>query len=269
MNPATGANSAPLPEALREKILNSLAAQKGRVGFYFKNMITGEKLCYQDGDVYRAASVIKLPILLCVSKWTAEGRASMAERIKVRTEDKVPNCGALTLFTDEPTADIRTLCNLMIAISDNTATNLLINRFGIPAYEEEFHRIGLVGTKLNRCLCDMDAASRGLQNYIVPQELGLLLEQIYRRSFVNPEVSESIEKTLRLQQINHKLCGVIGDSVPVAHKTGEEENITNDVGLVFAKQPFVVCYTGTDTDVPTFEDFIRHTTADLVEVCNR
>ena len=269
MNLPGNTSPAQLPESLRENILKKLAAQKGHVGFYFKNLVTGEELGYQDDESFRAASVIKLPIFMCISKWDAEGRASMSEEIKVRQEDKVPICGALTLFTGEPTADIRTLCNLMISISDNTATNLLIKRFGIPAYKEEFRRIGLTGTALNRRLWDEAASARGIQNYIVPREMGALLEQVYHRTFVNPQVSEEIEETLLLQQINHKLCGIIGDSVPVAHKTGEEDNLSNDVGLIRAKQPFVVCFAGHDTCVPEFEDLIRHVTADLVDVLDQ
>lgn len=261
--------STQLPVYLRDSILNKLAAQKGHVGFYFKNLVTGEELGYHEDESFFAASVIKLPIFMCISKWDAEGTASMDEELKIRQEDKVPICGALTLFTGEPVADVRTLCNLMISISDNTATNKLITHYGISAYEEEFRRIGLKGTKLTRCLFDLDGSARGLENRIVPREIGALLEQIYLRTFVNPEVSKAIEDTLMLQQINHKICGAIYDDVPIAHKTGEDDDLTNDVGLIYAKQPFIVCYASHDTDVPVFEDFIRHTTADLLKILNQ
>jgi len=257
-------------ETLKEKILDCLKKQTGHVGFYYKNLVTGDTLGYQEKELFLAASVIKLPIFMCISKWVHEGKASMDEILCVKEEVKMPICGALTLFTGEPEVDIRTLCNLMISISDNTATNMLINRFGIQAFQKEFGRIGLKGTRLNRLLFDEEAGAKGLENRIVPEEMGMLLENIYRRSFVSAQVSEDIEKTLLLQQINHKICGIIGDgTVPVAHKTGEDENLSNDVGLVYARQPFVVCFAGHDTCASDFEDLIRHVSVDLFEACNQ
>ena len=257
-----------MDDTLKLSILDRMKQQTGHTGFYFKNLITGEELGYQETEQYLAASVIKLPIFMCISKWASEGKCSMDEKIHVGQEDKLPICGALTLFTDELDVDIRTLCKLMISISDNAATNLLIKRFGIAAYAEEFRNIGLSDTKLNRPLFDAEASAAGIENYIVPKEMGMLLEKIYRRTFVSEQVSKEIENVLFLQQINHKICGVICDAVPVAHKTGEDEDLTNDVGLIYAKQPFVACFAGHYTSVPDFENLIRHVSADLLAVCN-
>lgn len=255
--------------ALKNSILGRMKQQSGHTGFYYKNLITGEELGYQENEPYLAASVIKLPVFMCISKWASEGKCSMEEKIHVAQEDKLPICGALTLFTDELDVDIRTLCRLMISISDNAATNLLIRRFGIPAFAEEFRQIGLEGTKLTRLLFDSEASAAGIENYIVPKEMGMLLEKIYRRTFVSEPVSREIEDVLFLQQINHKICGIICDEVPVAHKTGEDENLTNDVGLLHAKQPFVACFAGHDTSVPEFEDLIRHVSAELLAECQK
>lgn len=253
---------------MKERITEMLSAQKGHIGFYYRNIVTGEEISYHSGEEFRAASVIKLPIYMCIEKWAKEGRASLSETVKVREEDKVPICGALTLFDGEPEVSIATLCRLMISISDNTATNLLIRRFGIDAFREEFQRLGLKGTKLNRRLYDSEASRAGIENSIVPSEIGMLLTQIAEGSFVDEEVSERIKDTLLLQQINHKICGIIGDGAQVAHKTGEETNVSNDVGIVYAKQPFVICFAGHDTDVPSFEDAIRHISYDVFTVCN-
>lgn len=259
-----------MDQDLKTKITDKLKAQQGHVGFYYKNMVTGQTFGYNQDKQFLAASVIKLPVFMCICKWAAEGKVSMDEIIKVKQEDKMPICGALTLFTGEPEADILTLCKLMISISDNTATNLLIKRFGIDTLSEEFKKIGLKDTQLNRLLFDAQATEKGIENKIVPAEMGMLLEEIYSRTFVNSQVSKEIEDVLFLQQINHKICGIIGDeNVPVAHKTGEDDNLSNDVGIVYAKQPFIVCFAGYDTKVSEFEDLIRHVSADLYKECNR
>jgi len=257
-----------------ESIIERFKAQKGHVGFYVKNLVTGETYGYQEHDQYLAASVIKFPIFMAISKWAEEGKADFSEKIKVRNIDKLPICGALTLFTDEPIVDIRTLCNLMISISDNCATNLLIKRFGIPAYKEEFKKMGLVNTKLNRVLFlgeEIDKAGLvdpdlydvlfnmdcGIENRIDLSEMGMLLEKLYRKEFVSPEVSQTIIDTLLLQQVNHKIPGIIDYQADVAHKTGEDGDLSNDVGIVFAKQPFVICLAGHDTNVGDWEYLMR------------
>ena len=254
---------------MKQQIMDQLTAQKGHVGFYYKNLVTGQQIAYQEEEAFLAASVIKLPIFMYLSLLDAEGKVSMTEKITVKEEDKLPICGALTLFTDEPVCDIRTLCNLMISLSDNTATNLLIRRLGIEAYREGFLRMGLKGTVLERYLFDTQAAEAGAENKIVLREMAMLLEQIYRREFVSPKVSQKIEETLCLQQIQHKIRGILGEEVRAAHKTGEDDGLTNDVGIIFAKQPFILCCAAHDTCVPEFEDFIRHTAAALYKECNQ
>ena len=248
----------------REKICCELKKQKGHVGLYYKDLVTGENFSYNGDDQFFAASVIKLPIFMCISKWADIGQADMSEKVKVHESDKVPICGALTLFDGEPEVTVATLCRLMISISDNTATNILIKHFGIERFRQAFREIGLQGTVLNRLLFDSDAGARGLENKIVPSEMAMLLSEIYHRSFVNRKVSEEINNVLLLQQINHKICGRL-DSVPVevAHKTGEDERLTNDVGIVYAPKPFIICYAGNNTDVYSFEDFMRRTTYDI------
>ena len=253
----------------KDRIVESLKAQQGHVGFYYKNLTTGEEFGYQEEEQYIAASVIKLPVFMCVAKWIAEGKASWDDRIKVTHDSKVPICGALTLFSDEPLVDLRTLCRLMISLSDNCATNLLITHFGIPAYKEEFARLGLKNTVLARILFDPSPVTGNLRNYIVPKEMGVLLEQVYRRTFVSEEVSAFIEEVLLLQQINHKIPGYLNYSVEIAHKTGEDEDISLDVGIVFTKQPFIVCFAGHDTNVGEWENLIRQVSLELVQQHNQ
>ncbi|QAT42445.1 serine hydrolase [Aminipila luticellarii] len=245
---------------MRDEIIEKISKADGKVGFYYKNLVTGEEIKFNENETFRPASVIKLPIFAEISRRDALKTADMAEKIVIKNSEKVPSCGALTLFTDEPAVDIRTLCNLMIAISDNTATNVLIKRFGIEALNEGFRIMGLEKTRVNRLLFDMEAAAQGKENVVVPQEIGRLLEKIYRKEFVNEEVSEKIAETLLAQQVNHKIPGRLPEEIGVAHKTGDDDGITNDVGIVYAKEPFVIVFLSNETDVPAFEQIIRDVT---------
>ena len=182
----------------------------------------------------------------------------MSERLVCHDEDKLPPCGALYFFTNEPEVDVQTLCGLMISLSDNTATNMLIRRVGMDRLNSTFLRMGLSGTHIERLLFDAEASKNGRQNYIVPKEMGMLLESVYTRRFVSGSVSEAVEKLLLEQQINHKIPGYL-ENIEVAHKTGEDEGLTNDVGIVYAREPFIMAFAASGTAVAEAEICIRET----------
>ena len=249
--------------AVCESIRRRMDGLPGHTGFYYLNLVTGAEYGVRADEVFGAASVIKLPLYLHVFAECAAGRMSMDEKLTVTEADKVPICGALTLFTGDVTADVRTLCRLMISISDNTATNKLIERCGIPAVQEGFRQMGLIKTQLTRKLFDRSASVKGLRNVICPQEIGQLLAMLYRGEFVSEAVCQEAIDTLLLQQVDHKLNGRICGEVRVAHKTGEDDALSNDVGIVYAPQPFVVCFAGHDTDVYRWEDLMRNAAWEL------
>lgn len=252
-----------------KQVLDSIAAEMasipGHVGFYYKNLVTGFEYGVREEETFLAASVIKFPILLHVLNRAAKGEISLSDKLTVENREKVPSCGGLNQFTDAVTADVRTLCRLMIVLSDNTATNKLIRFCGMDRCNAAFREMGLEKTVLNRLLFDYEAAKRGFQNYICPKEIGALLEQLYKKEFVNPEVSQYAIDILLDQQVDHKLNGKLCGAVPIAHKTGEDDSLSNDVGIVFAKEPFLLCFAGHDTDVYRWEDLMRRGAFDLVQ----
>jgi len=237
----------------------------GHTGFYYKNLVTGLSYGVRDNEVFGAASVMKLPLHLLVMQHALEGKLAMEDSLTVTQQDKVPICGALTLFTTDVTADIRTLCRLMISISDNTATNRLIDHLGIPAIQEGFKAFGLEKTVIRRKLFDRAASRAGIQNTICPREIGDLLEKLYRQEILSPAFCKEAIDTLLLQQVDHKINGKINCEVSIAHKTGEDDNLSNDVGIVYAPQPFIVCFAGHDTDVYLWEDLMRRGTYELLQ----
>lgn len=255
-------------EEIKENLNTKLADIPGHTGFYYKNLISGEEINIRADEEFLAASIIKLPLFCLYELLAARGNISLDEKIMVKEEAKVPVCGAITLFTGDVEVDIMTLCKLMISISDNTATNVLISYLGLEKCQKYFvELLGMKGTRINRLLFDSEAGAKGLENKIVLTELAELLEKIYKHEFVSEKVSQEIIDVLLLQQINHKMYGRIEDEVDMAHKTGEDENLSNDVGIVYANQPFVLCFAGHDTCVPDYEDFIRWTSLLMYNRC--
>ena len=242
--------------AVLHSISREMDTRPGHLGFYYKNLATGFEYGVRENEAYLAASVIKFPLLLHVLEKAAAGEIALTDKLTVEDWEKMPSCGALNQFFGPVEVEIRTLCRLMTVISDNTATNKLFRFCGIDNVNAAFRRMGLEKTVVRRLLFDSEASGRGLENTICPREMGMLLEQLYRGSFVNEEVSRYALDILLDQQIGHKLEGKLKEA-DVAHKTGEDSGLSNDVGIVFAKEPFVICFAGHDTDVYPWEDLIR------------
>ena len=249
----------------REQILNRLNAVPGKVGFYYKNLVTGETFGLNENELFESASVIKLPMYAVIMKLCHEGKLKLTDKLTCHDWEKKPSCGALQFFPTPMEVEIETLCKLMITLSDNTATNLLIRRFGMEAFNRTFCSIGLTGTRIERYLFDAEASARGLENRVAPWDMGMLLEAVYHHAFVSEEMSAFAEDVLRRQQIKHKIRGYLPRSIPAANKTGEDEGITNDVGIVFGERPFIVCWLTNRTDVPAAERAIREISLQLLE----
>ena len=103
--------------ALKEKILSQLSQMEGQVGFYYKNLVTGETLAYHENEQFMAASVVKLPLLAAIMLWREQGKTRFDEHITVHKEQMHPDSsGVLAFMTGDEdesvTLDIKTLCNL-------------------------------------------------------------------------------------------------------------------------------------------------------------
>lgn len=233
-----------------------LAGLPAKTGFFYRDLVTGETRSFRGDTVMYAASVIKLFILAAAHAAVEAGRLTFETEYTLRREVCVPSCGALTYMHNGLQVTVRDLCNLMVILSDNTATNCLIDLLG----EEEINRFiaeqGFVSTKLRRKMYDWERARRGIQNTITAEEVGELLTRMYRGELVSPGASAEMLAIMKEQQLNHKIpfyLQSLPDCPEIAHKTGEDDGITHDVGVVFTEKPFVICFTFNDAEVPACE----------------
>jgi len=142
------------------------------------------------------------------------------------------------------------------------ATNMLMRRFTIDGLNADFRAMGLNTTHLERLLFDSEASKQGKKNYFAPREMGNLLENLYLRSKKGEADAVFCMETLLQQQINHKIPGYLPDA-EVAHKTGEDDGITHDVGIVLGDHPFILCFASNDPDVPSAERLLRQLALEL------
>lgn len=249
----------------KKEILEEIRSFRGQAGIYYYNLITGETWGYREKEPYLAASIVKLPLMAAILMWKARGETSFDERVMIREDQKIPGCGAVQHLDGDVTLTVRELCKLMITISDSCATNALFRHYGAEAVRKRFLELGMTGTQFNREYWDIEKENKGINNYFVPEEMGMLLKKIYDRTMVDEASSLWLENLLRQQQINHKMGGFLPMEFPMAHKTGDEADKTHDVGIIFAKQPFIVCFAFVGPDMWTYEDFIRRTARLLTE----
>ena len=245
-------------------LLPRAAGLPGEISVYGRDLATGEKWAYQADTPLVAASVIKLPILVEAFRQARDGLLSMDESVSIRPEQKMPSCGALTYLHDGLTVTLRDLCALMIIVSDNTATNILIERLGMENVNATMRKLGLEKSTLRRKLFDSEAAGRGLENTVTAWEMGQLLEMLYKGECVSPEADAEMLSILRDQRLNGKIPFFL-DGLEIAHKTGEDDGITHDVGIVYAEHPLILCFASNHTDVPAFERFIQDAARDFVQ----
>ena len=248
---------------VKQDILKQIKSMDGQTAICYKNLITGETFGYREEESFLPASIVKLPLMAAILLMEQDGSTAPDDLITVYDREKVPGCGAVQHMTGDVTLDIRTLSKLMITISDTTATNALFRHYGSEQIGQAFNRLGLSGTVFRRAYWDEAAEKKGIQNYFVPKEMCMLLEQMFFRKLISPKASAQLEALLLQQQINHKLGGFLPADFPIAHKTGEEEDKTHDVGIVYTKEPFVICFASCGADSPAFENFIRQSTLNL------
>ena len=244
-------------------LLPRMTALPGEISVYGKDLTTDEKWAYQADTPLVAASVIKLPILVEAFRQARDGLISMDEAFSIRPEQKMPSCGALTYLHDGLTVTLRDLCALMIIVSDNTATNILIERLGMENVNATMRKLGLEKSTLRRLLFDAEASARGLENTVTAWEMGRLLEMLYKGECISPSADAEMLSILRDQRLNGKIPFFL-DGLEIAHKTGEDDGITHDVGIVYAEHPLILCFASNHTDVPAFERFMQDAARDFV-----
>lgn len=251
-------------------VKTSLSSLKGTTGVFYKDLETGETVKEGD-DVFEAASVIKIWIMAALFNRIKEGKLHMGDTLIISNSDKVPFAGVID-YADMDNADrlpddmfpesgvlsymhadmevtMSDLCRLMITISDNTAANILIKILGIDYINKCMKENGCEKSVLARRLFDDDAASRGLENMISLEETGVFFEKLYNRELISEAASREMTAILQNQQIAYKIPFFMR-SIPIAHKTGEDCGITNDMGIVYAKHPFIICFGSNNTNVP-------------------
>ncbi|MBR5561504.1 MAG: serine hydrolase [Clostridia bacterium] len=247
-------------------IAPQLEALGGDTGVYVKNLVTGEVWSRGEDVPVVAASVIKIPVMIEAFAQRECGELDLGEMHALRDEERLPSCGTLKAMHTGIEMTLEDLIKLMIIVSDNAATNIMIRRVGMDRVNATLRSLGCEKTTLNRLLFDSEASKRGIKNFITAGEMGMLLEKLYRGQVVSKAADREMLDILLDQRLNGKLPFFIDSmGIDIAHKTGEDDGISHDVGVIYAKEPLVCCFVGEHVDVPRYERLMQDAAKVLCE----
>jgi beta-lactamase class A len=219
--------------AVERRIAERLVSFQGVLGVAAVHLDTGETIAVAADTRFPTASGIKTAVMVEVFQQVAAGRLALDRAVTLPEDAKVGGSGVLKELHAGSAPTVADLLFLMIAISDNTATNLLIGLVGTPAVNERMAALGLPHTRLYRptfrggrpeAFPD-EEKEYGLGSS-TPREMAALMEKIARGRAVSEDASRQMEALLGKQQVHELVCRLLpspDEGVTVAHKTGQDE----------------------------------------------
>lgn len=213
----------------------------GVMGVVVKDLTSNQTIAILPDEVFPTASSIKVAVLAELYRQAQNGKLKLTDIYLVQKSDIVPDSSIMEGLTPGVTKiTLRDLATMMVAVSDNSATNVLIDRVGMENVNAMLDSLGLTHTRLRRKMMDLKAASEGRENIGTPRELGALLEFVYRGKVLNKENTDDFFTVLS----THKSSSIprdLPEDLKIANKPGELEGVRNDIGLVFVeKRPYIV-----------------------------
>ncbi len=220
-------------EELKGEIWGEVRRFKGESALFVEDLTTGWKAGYREGQLFPAASVVKMAILAAYLRAVDEGRIQPGQRLTLRRKDKVQGSGVLKELPDGTQQTAEELAGLMIARSDNTAANLLIDLLGLEYLNDSFRRMGLKETRLSRKMMDFSLRRKGVENVTTAEETALVWRRFYEREVGGGEAARGWMELLKGQEIRDRIPALLPPGTVVANKTGLERGVCHDSGILF------------------------------------
>ena len=219
------------------RTLDSLAgAHRGVVGYTVHNLDTGERLERRGDETFPTASLIKVPVLVTVYDLVEKGTLGLDDPLTVLKIDKVGGSGLLQFLHDNSTVTVHDAAWLMTTISDNTATNLLLDRIIIRRVWDKMEKLGLMHTKvhsksfLRSASVAMDSSVKYGLGVTTPNEMARLFALLADGKAVSAKADSAMLDILAHNENSEKLQRFIA-GLDVPHKTGETNQVRTECGL--------------------------------------
>ena len=224
---------------------------KGRVSLYAKNLDSGTTYEISGDEPVRTASTIKLPIMVACYWEVKDGKLDLSEPLTLAEGEKVSGSGILQDLTAGDRFPIRDLIDLMIVLSDNTATNTILNRVPGNTVNARMAQLGLSQTRVMRKILgdrnNLKPTPSGISDEgakpenkkwgigrSTPHEMVIILEKLYRGELVDKKSSDEMITILKRQRDQNALGRDMQD-IDIAHKSGALDALRSDVGIIYSK----------------------------------
>ena len=244
-----GASSAQGKDSLASLIQPLIDKHAGEVGVAVKHLETGESFSHRENEPMPTASLIKFPLMVATYQAIEDGQLELDQPITLKSEDKVPGSGILTShFSAGATLPLRDAIQLMIAYSDNTATNLVIDQVGLPATGELMKKLGCPNTVLHSKVYRRDTSifpersrTYGLGSTSAVDMLKLL-ESLQKEQLVSSTASKKMTAHMASVEGTAKIPRLLPSGTKVVHKSGSVSATRTDAGIILSPAgPIAVC----------------------------
>lgn len=219
---------------LKEQLIAYLEKEKVSGAFFIKDLTDGESFRCNEDLVVPSASLIKMYILVEAFRRMKEGTLTLDKEIAVRKEDLVDF--SVLQFLRPRNYSLEELLRLMVVYSDNTATNVLIDFFGMKALNELMHQIGCRDSCLARKMMDFAAAREGRQNYTSVMDMAGLLERLYQGSLLGQPFDGQMLEIMKGQGDEEAMRRNLPDELVIARKSGELDALDHDIAIVYTEK---------------------------------
>lgn len=219
---------------LKSELKEIIEKYDADIAILVKNFSSDEVLFNYNGEkVYPSASLIKIPIMIEALSKADNLEIPLLSQIKINDSNKVN----FSIITEQNLTECTflELITWMIISSDNTAANVLIDLLGMDKINDRINSLGMQNTKLQRKMMDFEAIKENKNNYTSLEDMLILMEGLYKGEVINKEISKIAIDIMKNQRDNNKLKRYIKENIVLANKTGELDNLNNDVGIFYTK----------------------------------
>lgn len=232
-----------LQQKTEKQLQKIITRSSGITGLVAVDLTSGEIVFSFNSDLpFPQGSAIKVPILMEVFNQAHEGEFKLSDKISIKTDNVVGGSGVIKNLKMPVSLSISNISTLMISLSDNTATNVLIDLVGMSNINNTLRSLGLQQTVLQRKMMDIKASAGGQENLSTPAEAASILQMLYNGTFINEQISSDIIAMLKKPGRNHsRLASGIPNDVPIAFKYGMLKGVSTEWAVILLpERPYAV-----------------------------
>jgi beta-lactamase class A len=245
-------------DEMTTELTQAAGRYQGRVAVDLVDLKTGRDWSYHPDDLFPSASLIKVPVMICVFAKIHDGEMTLHDILTLRRHNRVGGSGSLKWQPDGSKFTVTELLRHMITESDNTATNMLIEAVGMGYIQQEFPKIGLLYTGIYEEGMSLRGGHVAHENYTTAREMVMLMSKIYRGEMIDKTSSQLMLDILKLPRPASRLAKGLPQGWEIAHKTGLLRHACHDSAIFLTPNGdyALTVLTGQNDNYSMAKDFI-------------